>query len=71
MSINTKEMNKPRISGDSNMNTDVKSPHSSSRKVNFEVDEYLNKLIQSGQGLNLTLFNQNPLKVDKDDEDME
>ena len=63
MSINTKEMNRPRLSGDSNMNTEVKS-HSSSRKVNFEVDEYLNKLIQSGQGLNLTLFNQNPLKGD-------
>ena len=43
MSINTKEMNKPRLSGDTNITNEGKS--TSSRKVNFEVDEYLNNLI--------------------------
>ena len=68
MSINTKEMNKPRLSGDSSV-TGV-ATESKSRKVNFEVDEYINNLIQSGSGLNLTLYNSNPLRHEEQDDDM-
>ena len=72
MTINTKEMNRlARMSGGTDgsiMYTDGRSPQGT-RKVNFEVDDYLNKLIQSGQGLNLTLFNPNPRKDDDQDDD--
>lgn len=65
MSINTKEMNKPGAGG---TQTESKAVIGQG-KVNFEVDSYMNKLIQSGQGLNLTLFNRNPRRdVEEEDE---
>jgi len=66
MSINTKEINKP---GDDRAKTESKAVIGQG-KVNFEVDSYMNKLIQSGQGLNLTLFNRNPRKDVEEEDDM-
>ena len=63
MKINIKDVNKGRLSPDEPGINDAKP-------VSFEIDEQLNQLISSGQGLNLTLFNKNPRKEDQDDEDM-
>lgn len=62
MRIDTKEMGKP---GGDDQDNDERKAVIGKGKVNFEVESYINKLIQSGQGLNLTLFNPYPRKDDE------
>ena len=43
--------------------------HHSKSRASIEVDDYLNQLLVSGKGCNLTIYNPNPIKEIEDQED--
>ena len=53
------------------MAASMKEPKKRSKSANVEVDDYLNQLIESGKGCNLTIYNSKPIKEPDDDEDDE